>query len=293
MLYSFRPRLTVSRAELEKLAQQEGSEVRPTARFHPVPVAHFIRRCLSETAISPFLDFGLGVTSIASNADLAAAQRWVDNIPLDGDQDDPDAESLEAMLRRMKEEVKGQADAELLEASQRSQQPPERRQNPTSVFHAPPPPATERPPRVGKPKEERPVSLPILLHLLAGIVANVMDCAIRRIGESAHATVNTTLDDFGEASLKQSLRSRLVVNRKKSTWVYRMALSSDEIRVSRELGSQDDAVSENAAAKLRTEAGEQIEVIDVDFFDDEEIVLAVRIAQRAGKASLPRYWQSG
>ncbi|KAL8283158.1 hypothetical protein RQP46_005936 [Phenoliferia psychrophenolica] len=50
------------RFELEKVALQDGSDLRPLARFQPIPVAHYIRHCLPVDAggIAPLLNFGLG-----------------------------------------------------------------------------------------------------------------------------------------------------------------------------------------------------------------------------------------
>ncbi|BGP21642.1 hypothetical protein JCM10295v2_000517 [Rhodotorula toruloides] len=114
------------RFELDKVAQQEGSEIRPLANFLPMPVSHYIRHCLpsADSQISPYVSFGLATAPLSANGDLRAVQVWLDSLaahstPSDhADQHSParDADqSLREMLKRMGEELRGQVDASELE----------------------------------------------------------------------------------------------------------------------------------------------------------------------------------
>ncbi|GAA5980627.1 hypothetical protein JCM10908_001714 [Rhodotorula pacifica] len=111
--------------ELEKVAAQEGSEIRPIANFQPLPVSHYIQHCLPPTAtsLSPFLSFGLASAPLSSNADLAAVNEWLATF---GKRDAAKAPATEAagtsaasgldqVLKRLQQEVRGQIDAEKLE----------------------------------------------------------------------------------------------------------------------------------------------------------------------------------
>lgn len=148
-------------AELEKVAQQEGSEIRPLAKFQPIPVAHYIRHCLADSTLSPFLSFGPSQTSIEENAQLREAQAWyaaLRTTPAEGE------EEFEGMMKRMKEELRGQADAAMVGISTREER--------TRPQH-------------GAKRLSVPQSVPALLHLLAGVVARGMEEAIQRVGGGA------------------------------------------------------------------------------------------------------------
>ncbi|PRQ72613.1 Anaphase-promoting complex, cyclosome, subunit 4-domain containing protein [Rhodotorula toruloides] len=119
--------------ELDKVAQQEGSEIRPLANFVPLPVSHYIRHCLPVTGsqISTYLSFGLATAPLSANGDLRATEEWLDSLAaqsvradhadahLTGEGTQP---SLKEMLKRMAEELRGQVDASELEVRRLDQQ---------------------------------------------------------------------------------------------------------------------------------------------------------------------------
>lgn len=190
------------RFELEKVAQQDGSDVRPLARFQPLPVAHYIRHCLPADAgaIGPLLSFGLATAPLELNVDLRAAEDWFD--ALGGDQE-LEGEGLRGVMRRMKEELKGQADAAKVERTR------PRASTTTQLDRD-----KERPGRIvdratsSKSTRTEPTSLPVLLHLLAGKLAGALEHAMATVGNSA--TVREQVQLGHHDPEQQLVRERLI-----------------------------------------------------------------------------------
>ncbi|CDR39216.1 RHTO0S04e02916g1_1 [Rhodotorula toruloides] len=119
--------------ELDKVAQQEGSEIRPLANFFPLPVSHYVRHCLPATGsqISMYLSFGLATAPLSANGDLRAAEEWLNSRTAQSARSDQAVQrssaesagaSLKEMLKRMAEELRGQVDASELEVRRLDQQ---------------------------------------------------------------------------------------------------------------------------------------------------------------------------
>ncbi|GAA6047339.1 hypothetical protein JCM3770_001895 [Rhodotorula araucariae] len=137
------------RYELDKVAAQEGAEVRPLAAFLPLPVSSYIQHRLAPTAatLAPFLAFGLASAPLKGNKEIEAVEAWAAALPVGTralrdaerglgagmgaeDGDDTDGARLDSLLRRMAEELQGQIDAdELASAASARPLPP--------VLHAP------------------------------------------------------------------------------------------------------------------------------------------------------------
>lgn len=110
---------------MEKVAAQEGSEVRPTANFQPLPVSHYIQHCLPATAasLSSFLSFGLASVPLSSNSDLAAVDAWLASVVKADESSTAPVRTaglhagtgLDQVLKRLQQEVRGQIDGEKLE----------------------------------------------------------------------------------------------------------------------------------------------------------------------------------
>ncbi|GAA5876329.1 hypothetical protein JCM3774_003724 [Rhodotorula dairenensis] len=107
--------------EVDKVAAQEGSEVRPTANFQPLPVSHYIQHCLPSTAasVSSFLSFGLASASLSNNADLAAVDEWLASVVKRDNCSTTPTRAVETslihVLKRLQQELRGQIDGEKLE----------------------------------------------------------------------------------------------------------------------------------------------------------------------------------
>lgn len=165
------------RYELDKLSQQEGSDIRPNARFQPISVTHYLRHCLLESRISPYLAFGSRQVPLESNAESRQAEAWYEGLREVEERrarqaehtDDVFDESLEIVMRRMKEELKGQEAATLLG---------KREQNETTEWQHPGQSSS-----LFRKMRDPPTSLPILLHLLASKVGAALDAAIKLVGE--------------------------------------------------------------------------------------------------------------
>lgn len=184
--------LNFSTTELEKVALQEGSDVRPSARFQPIPVAHYIRHCLPESLITPFLSFGLASVPLSANRDLTSARSWYDALRPDHVEK---KESLDLLMKRMKEELKGQADRELAFSSEDMQE---------SESEIEP----ERPPREeeGSVLGSAPKALPVLLHLLAEKVSVVLASAMQKIGEAVEKEGDSVvLGKGGERTFRERI----------------------------------------------------------------------------------------
>ncbi|GAA5976800.1 hypothetical protein JCM11641_000875 [Rhodosporidiobolus odoratus] len=103
---------------------------RPLALFHPLPVAHYIRWRLSAGStvpLAPYLSFGLASKSLEECEELKEVERWVgEKVPAVEEEDEKEGDGirlaegrresgrqeLEKRVRRMKEEIKGQMDAQ-------------------------------------------------------------------------------------------------------------------------------------------------------------------------------------
>ncbi|BGP12724.1 hypothetical protein JCM10213v2_000641 [Rhodosporidiobolus nylandii] len=106
------------RFELDKLslADAPSDTPRPLALFLPLPVASYIRTRLPPTAttLSPYLSFGLATAPLAACEELKEAEAWIETVvpslPKERAKED-DKEALNRTLRRLTEELRGQADA--------------------------------------------------------------------------------------------------------------------------------------------------------------------------------------
>ncbi|KAI5476372.1 anaphase-promoting complex component Cut20/Apc4 [Pseudohyphozyma bogoriensis] len=224
------------RYELEKLAQQEGSDIRPNAKFQPIAVCHYIRHCLPESTISPYLNFGPATAPLETNADLAQAQAWYEALKdpeerkaraasFEGGEND---ESLSAMIRRMKEELMAKV----------------------------------------------PTSIAFLLHILAGKIGAGMDGAMKRIGEGARKSEEVVLGSLPSAEAATEVRDRIVGEGADA--MHHVAWIADSALWTTRQALVDGAPAETSAVNLRTEDNVALQVIDFDFLDDEEIVLVVK-----------------
>ena len=220
-------------AEIEKINMPEGADTRPTARFQPLPVSQYILNSLASSPITPFLDFGLGTTSLEQNLVVAQVERWFDS-KIDGSSSGSgegngmglkEEESLFAVMRRMKEELRGQADAALLSTS-------------TSTTALPP--SAERPKRVDIPTndDEESIrantsfgttslgqkldvdSIPVLLHVLAGRLAGTFQLSLEKLGRGIVVREGVELGKWlGDEVEEVTVRERLVDGMLCYAWV--------------------------------------------------------------------------
>ncbi|GAA5914814.1 hypothetical protein JCM8208_005711 [Rhodotorula glutinis] len=322
--------------ELDKVAQQEGSEIRPVAAFDPLPVSHYIQHRLPSTAstIAPFLAFGLASAPLKDCAELKNAEAWVAQLPVGTralhdaelglvDRDDmrddmrpgggDDEQRLHMLVRRMAEEVQGQVDADELAARARAGSTvagtstlpggfndapaPKPEEVPSWADVVPDPDAGPRPPlagassssssfggasptklKVSKPRV--PQSLPALLHLTARLVGGVMDRGVRA-ATGAHAQVGEqvgrdagggTMDVDGEKE-EVRLRTRVAQDgRLEEVWV-----RASTITFARQLVPGDLSAVETASHDLRLSDGPPFRVVELDFADDDELVLGIAV----------------
>lgn len=287
------------------MSQQEGSEIRPTAKFQAIPVAHYIRHCLLESAISPYLDFGLGTAALSANAKLSVAQAWVDDVPAAKKRAvaEDDAESLEDLLRRMKEELKGQMNAMLLEASRSHDAPLDSSKPPSAPLTSPAPPEAAldasalyegRPGRTdgsirktATVQAKPPNSLPIMLHLLAGKIAGVLDRAVHCVGATAIADSARHLHHLEPTDDSPMLRTRLSRRGQSDTATARIMytawISNSQLLVERTDCHTWQTEISGMKLALGSKVTDAVEVVDFDFYDDEEILIAAKIAERSGQ----------
>ncbi|GAA5926463.1 hypothetical protein JCM3775_001025 [Rhodotorula graminis] len=321
--------------ELDKVAQQEGSEIRPVAAFDPLPVSHYIQHRLPSTAttIAPFLAFGLASAPLKDCAEFKGAEAWVAQLPVgtpalrdtelglvDGAdmRDDmrpgggDDERRLDALVRRMTEEVQGQVDADELAARARvgskeavtSSLPGGFNPAPAAKLEdvppwadvVPDPDAGPRPPLTGatsppspfrgtvvsfsSKKPKAPQSLPALLHLTARLVGGVMDRGVRA-ATGAHAVLGEpVVRDAGEGTMdvdgevdELRLRTRVAQDgRLEEVWV-----RGSTITFARQLVQGDLSAVETASHDLRLADGPPVRVVELDFIDDDELVLGVSV----------------
>ena len=288
--------------------------MRPLAKFQPIPVAHFISNCLDPDAssLSPYLNFGLLNASLATNAELLSATEWLDGLHFDADGallppglSASGAETLEAMLRRMKEELKGQADAEILAAAASTSSASRIPRPPANPFvAAPPAPASapkppigalERPQRPDKSSSlsTAPTSLPVMLHLLAGRLAKGLDESIQRVGEGAVVGDAMQLGEL-EAEGRAMVRGRVVHEPVEGAVegearLYEAWIGGGVLWMTRRAGRSDRERTdvEKAGVMLKTERGDALEVVEWDFFDDSELMMAVKAVGKDGKPPKP------
>ncbi|GAA5894244.1 hypothetical protein JCM5296_004693 [Sporobolomyces johnsonii] len=290
--------------ELEKLAQQEGSEIRPQASFLPLPVGSYIRHSLapSTSPIAPFLSFGLASVPLSSNAELAGAESWLEGMKVGRTEAQEVAErlgteTLEQALKRMTEELKGQIDAEAVAAvSERSGgsgrdaegmdadaspvQPPFAALDPASTDErrpGTPLSSTRLPAEDARPKP--PVSIPVMLHLVARLSGEIMARAVRRVGEGAQVeerVVRGTVDGEGRA---RRVRTRVA----QGTMILNIGSPTVHLARQSSIAADDSAAVSFAACKLATSDGATtLKVVEFDFVDDEELVLALEAEGGAG-----------
>lgn len=145
------------------------------------------------------LGFGLGTVGLEQNAELREAEKWFEEMGREDEEvgagKGKGKDGLEGMMKRMKEELKGQADALIVEAMGVERRGEGER---------------ERPPRVEETVVGRkaPTSLPVLLHLLASRLSKGMDEAVRRVGEGAVVAGSCGLGEIpAEAAL---VRGRMI-----------------------------------------------------------------------------------
>ncbi|KAM0793203.1 hypothetical protein ACM66B_000673 [Microbotryomycetes sp. NB124-2] len=300
------------RYEFERVAQQEGSGPRPSANYRPVPVAHFIRRSLSESAVSPFLDFGMATTPLDSNAILKAGQAWLDSVeidertfePVDDEVDWPD--KLDKLVRRLKEELQGQFDAEDLERTDAERAQPRLSLSSIPVPFSktesramPPFPdsdaqsrARERPEREKEvdmlDTRSRPVStlstpssLPVLLHLLAELVSTNLQLSVQSVGR------RTTLSEgqsVGRASPSTTVRARAIKRGKTGQSVLTAWIGDGTFW----LVDCDPPTNSTrrVGAKLRLQDERQVEVVAFDYYDDQQLLMALKVLSASGSGYL-------
>ncbi|CEQ38948.1 SPOSA6832_00426 [Sporobolomyces salmonicolor] len=220
--------------ELEKLAQQEGSEIRLQASFLPLPVGSYIRHSLapSTSPIAPFLSFGLASAPLSSNAELAAAESWIEGMKVGRTEAQEVAErlgteTLEQVLKRMPEELKGQIDAQAVAAvsrlsggSGRVGEGTDADEPPVQLPFAALDPAStdERRPGTSLSPAKRlaedanpkpPVSISVMLHLLARLSGEIMAGAVRRVGEGAQVEEKVVRGPIDGEGMARRVRTRV------------------------------------------------------------------------------------
>ena len=137
------------------------------------------------------------------NVELKEAEEWFEGLENGGvNEAVEEKEEVRIMMKRMKEELKGQADATLVGGARRKpksslggegekERPGRRRQS------------------VEEGKRGPPGSIPVLLHLLAGKVAKGMQDAIMSVGKRAKVDDEAELGGQAEGGLNL-IRERFV-----------------------------------------------------------------------------------
>ncbi|GAA5834295.1 hypothetical protein JCM9279_004274 [Rhodotorula babjevae] len=334
--------------ELDKVAQQEGSEIRPLAAFDPLPVSHYIQHRLPSTAatLAPFLAFGLASAPLKDCAELKAAEAWVAQLPvgaralrdaelglIDGESTvggmgegaGNDARRLDALVRRMTEEVQGQVDADELASRtgtgwrrtgsslvpgafnpapaakpeevpswaegagadpDNAPRPPPGSASPSSSpFGSKAAPSSSKTPRA-------PQSLPALLHLTARLVGGVFDRGVRaatgahaHLGEPVERDAGTGMVDEGAEAGELRLRTRVAEDGR----LEEVWARGSTITVSRQLVALvlgNLSAVETASYDLRVADGPPFRVVELDFAADDELVLGVAVLKDGAP---PRY----
>ncbi|GAA6058705.1 hypothetical protein JCM10212_003393 [Sporobolomyces blumeae] len=276
------------RYELDKLAQHEGSEVRPVADFHPLPVSSYIADSLGPltSPINPYLSMGLASVPLAQNHLIAAAEQWVDQIDLDrGRHAGRRDETLEDLLKRLGEELQGRLDRASVETHAPSRKEPlEREGAPTAPFAR----STEETDDV-RPAEDRasassvavPTSIPVLLHLVAKMSGRVMDQAVRSVGRSARLGEGLTrgvCDDTAREGTK-ARRHRSKVDSKGQLWEVWVVAST--LHLAR-TGGGVDAETDRTAFKLGAADGATYEILGLDFVGSSELAVALEASGGTG-----------
>ncbi|GAA5877038.1 hypothetical protein JCM16303_006141 [Sporobolomyces ruberrimus] len=271
--------------ELDKLAQQEGAEVRPNAAFHPVPVSHYIEHSLSPqtSPINPYLSMGLASISLSQNAAITSAEKWVEQLEL-GSARNHAKETLDSMLKRLGEELSGQKEKEQVARHAKSSGE-EMIDDEDEKFAIEPPfaqastgnddvrPITTN--QQGKSEHPTPTSIPILLHLVGQLVGDVMSRAMKRVGDKASLGDRVERGPIEEDEPEQGRKPRRVrsvvtsENRLYEAWT-----TKSSIHIARQQVDEPDQV-EFAAYKLATQDGSPLKVFDVDFVSGEELAIAI------------------
>ncbi|SCV68825.1 BQ2448_946 [Microbotryum intermedium] len=309
--------------ELEKVAAQEGSEIVPVANFTPLPVAHYIRHCLPTevNSILPFLNFGPFSASLDANLDLIRARKWIDEIEVVGRRKktkEEGEEELVGLLKRMKEELKGQITAERVTAMADNEEgrggelekegllgaeglePPFKPGDEAmgdDVVPLPPNPGTHLADKE-KPEKDVPMSLPILLHLLAGRVARIMDEAITKVG-APHvepepepqrgeivARVMATTSREGVLYREHIIRTTVsrvwidgdICNSPQNA-VWPVQIQKVRVVQGHYASNSTLVVQHVASARLVDDRDRRLKVIDLGWLDDEELVMVCKIQE--------------
>ncbi|TKA55383.1 hypothetical protein B0A53_02307 [Rhodotorula sp. CCFEE 5036] len=150
--------------ELEKVAAQEGSEIRPTANFQPLPVSHYIQHCLPPTAtsLSQFLSFGLASAPLSSNSELAAVDEWLASVEMRNaaavasTRAAGSSAGLDSVVKRLQQELRGQIDAEKLERAHEAEYEAALRTDDIARILRPPLSPTKAAPPGRKPRSQSP-----------------------------------------------------------------------------------------------------------------------------------------
>lgn len=192
--------------ELEKVAAADGSDVSPRASFEPRPVAHYLRHCLTESAVSPFLAFGLSTASLDSSVELKEVRAWVQGLEghgLAGKSSGGDGvwqgEGLEGVLKRT-EELRGQLFAQWTAS-----------RGPVNTEGSHDEGGSTR--AAERSAVEGPVALPALLHVLVETVSGVMERAIGKVGKAeavGEPVVVGLMTEPDPANLPGRVKSRLI-----------------------------------------------------------------------------------
>ncbi|KAK4054867.1 hypothetical protein OIV83_000791 [Microbotryomycetes sp. JL201] len=296
------------RYQFEKTAQQENSGPRPPANYRPVPVAHFIRRSLSESAVAPFLDFGLATTPLDNNASLKAGQAWLDSIEIDEKtfepiDDDVDwLDKVSKLVRRMQQELQGQFDAEDLERSDTERQ---QAQRPRTNIHVPfsnpetselprfPDPdvrsrAFERPERESEPDmldtRVRPVStlptpesLSIMLHLLASLVSGHLQESVQGVGRRISLSES---ENVGSCASDGAVRARAIQLSKTKQAILSVWLDEDALWLTER--DEQTCWKKRVGARLRLSHNKEAVVVAFDFLDDHQLLVALKSSSVSG-----------
>ncbi|GAA6018169.1 hypothetical protein JCM11491_005618, partial [Sporobolomyces phaffii] len=296
---------------LDKLAQQEGSEVRPHAAFHPVPVSAYIQDSLSPqtSPLSPYLSMGLASIALAQNSAISNGERWVDQIELDRPRRDESAASLAATLKRLGEELsgqKGRAHVGVVERRDRGAVPRDAGIADAELAIEPPfvhaptaasadevrpsnttPAQSQSQSQSRSPEPAVPTSIPVLLHLVGKLVGGVMHSAMTRVGASATPSVASSVElgplDEVEDDGNKTTRVRSTVSsdgRLHQAWI-----GKSSIFVARE---KDDGTGqvETAVYKLATSDGSPIKVFDLEFVEARELLVAIETTGSTGPRQL-------
>jgi len=282
------------RFELEKVSAADGSDVHPRACFEPRPVAHYLHNCLTDSAISPFLAFGLSTSPLDSSVELKEVRTWLAGLSEPklvrvslGAGDAGEKETLETMAKRMKEELKGQLDAQWAAGACAGAGVGVG----GGMTEAMPARVTE--PATGK----GPAALPALLHVLVETVAGVMERAIGKIGQGVvvgEPTVIGLITEPDPTNLPRRIKSRIIKEGTEvvllQAWVdggtrklapftvscdYQLTCSLQtllQVHVVRLPSASEPWIGR---AALSTAAGHTLDPIGWDFLDDTHLVLAV------------------